>query len=87
MVVHRLLAASLQIEDLPEAAQDRPALKNLTENLNFRHRNAQLAGRASVELHTLIFFRNRTVIADARVTKVSPHLMSSTSSNQPRWLE
>lgn len=33
-------------------------------------RNAQLAGRASVELHTLIFFRGRQVVADARVTKV-----------------
>lgn len=29
-----------------------------------------MAGRASVELHTLIFFRGREVIADARVTKV-----------------
>jgi hypothetical protein len=33
-------------------------------------RNAQMAGRASVELHTLVFFKNRTVVADARVTKV-----------------
>jgi hypothetical protein len=32
-------------------------------------RNAQMAGRASVELHTLIFFRGRHVVADARVTK------------------
>ena len=29
-----------------------------------------MAGRASVELHTLIFFKNRTVVTDARVTKV-----------------
>ena len=29
-----------------------------------------MAGRASVELHTLIFFKDRTVLADARVTKV-----------------
>ena len=34
-------------------------------------RNAQMAGRASVELHTLIFFRSREVVADARVTKAS----------------
>ena len=34
-------------------------------------RNAQMAGRASVELHTLIFFRSRQVVADARVTKAS----------------
>lgn len=30
-------------------------------DLNYRHRNAQMAGRASVELHTLIYFRKRYV--------------------------
>ena len=30
-----------------------------------------MAGRASVELHTLIFFKDQEVIADARVTRVS----------------
>ena len=30
----------------------------------------QMAGRASVELHTLIFFKEREVVADARITKV-----------------
>ena len=30
----------------------------------------QMAGRASVELHTLIFFRGKEVVADARITKV-----------------
>ncbi len=34
---------------------------------------AQMAGRASVELHTLIFFRGREVVADARITKARPH--------------
>jgi hypothetical protein len=31
-------------------------------DLNYRHRNAQMAGRASVELHTLIFFKNRYIL-------------------------
>lgn len=30
----------------------------LFSDLNYRHRNAQMAGRASVELHTLIYFKN-----------------------------
>lgn len=30
-------------------------------DLNYRHRNAQMAGRASVELHTVIFFKKRLV--------------------------
>jgi exoribonuclease R len=48
----------------------REGLRAGSDNLNKRHRNAQMAGRASVELHTLIFFKDRTVLADARVTKV-----------------
>lgn len=48
----------------------RASLRVCSDNINKRHRNAQLAGRASVELHTLIFFLNRTLMADARVTRV-----------------
>ena len=73
MVVHRLLAAAIGLERLPDQARDRDALRALCDNLNARHRNAQMAGRASVELHTLIFFRERQVVADARITKVSAH--------------
>ena len=49
----------------------RDGLRGCSDNLNKRHHNAQMAGRASVELHTLIFFNGRTVVADARITKVS----------------
>merc|ERR1712182_187367 len=38
--------------------------------INYRHRNAQFAGRASVELHTLIFFRDKSVTAGARIMSV-----------------
>ena len=31
-------------------------------DLNYRHRNAQMASRASVELHTLIYFRTRYIL-------------------------
>ena len=54
-------------------AQDRAALRELTANLNDRHRNAQFAGRASAELHTLIFFQPKQVAADARIVKVTRH--------------
>lgn len=69
-MVHRLLAAALGLSQLPEDARDRDKLHQVADNLNIRHRNAQMAGRASVELHTLIFFKDRSVIADARITKV-----------------
>uniref|UniRef100_A0A7N0U7U6 Exosome complex exonuclease RRP44 homolog A n=1 Tax=Kalanchoe fedtschenkoi TaxID=63787 RepID=A0A7N0U7U6_KALFE len=70
VVVHRLLAAALGLCKLPTIFQDRPQLTNIADNLNYRHRNAQMASRASVELHTLIYFRNRPVDTEARIVKI-----------------
>ncbi len=70
-MVHRLLAASLGLQPLPDSARDRAGVRAVADNLNVRHRNAQMAGRASVELHTLIYFKGRTMVADARITRVS----------------
>lgn len=42
----------------------------LFSDLNYRHRNAQMAGRASVELHTLIYFKKRYVIFSLFITLV-----------------
>lgn len=36
-------------------------LMSFSSDLNYRHRNAQMASRASVELHTIIYFRTRYV--------------------------
>ena len=72
MIVHRLLGASLALSVLPDSIQDRPRLRDLSDNLNTRHRNAQFAGRASVELYTLLFFLNKPTLADGRMTKASP---------------
>ncbi|CAI9110453.1 OLC1v1010476C1 [Oldenlandia corymbosa var. corymbosa] len=68
--VHRLLAASLGINRLPDVFQDKAQLTNISDNLNYRHRNAQMASRASVELHTLIYFRNRPTDTEARIVKI-----------------
>ncbi|KAM6571898.1 hypothetical protein CsatA_015978 [Cannabis sativa] len=70
VTVHRLLAASLGIYKLPTVFQDRPQLTSIADNLNYRHRNAQMASRASVELHTVIFFRKRPTDAEARIVKI-----------------
>ncbi|KAF8409900.1 hypothetical protein HHK36_002418 [Tetracentron sinense] len=70
VIVHRLLAAALGIYKLPPIFQDRPQLTIIADNLNYRHRNAQMAGRASVELHTLIYFRNRPIDTEARIVKI-----------------
>ena len=70
MIVHRLLGAALALSVLPTTIKDPQALRSLADNLNNRHRNAQFAGRASVELYTLMYFKDRTILADARITKV-----------------
>ncbi|KAJ8771123.1 hypothetical protein K2173_023448 [Erythroxylum novogranatense] len=70
VVVHRLLAASLGMYKLPPIFSDRPRLTSIADNLNDRHRNAQMASRGSVELHTLIFFRKRPTDTEARIVKI-----------------
>ena len=54
--VHRLLAAAIGVAPLPVFLSSKSYLHDLAANMNRRHRAAQLAGRASVQLHTLIFF-------------------------------
>ena len=68
--VHRLLAAAVGIGPMPKFASDAKALEEIAHGINYRHRNAQFAGRASVELHTLIFFRDKSVTAGARIMSV-----------------
>lgn len=70
VIVHRLLAASIGIYKLPTIFRDRPQLTSIADNLNYRHRNAQMASRGSVELHTLIYFRNRPTDTEARIVKM-----------------
>jgi exosome complex exonuclease DIS3/RRP44 len=54
--VHRLLAAAIGVAPLPVHLSSKSYLHDLAANMNRRYRSAQLAGRASVGLHTLIFF-------------------------------
>lgn len=70
VVVHRVLMAVLGLQPLPDGLRDRDFMHLVVDNLNVRHKNAQLAGRASVDLHTLIFFKDKQIVTDARVTRV-----------------
>ena len=56
VIVHRLLAAAIGVAPLPPQLSSKSYLHDLCANMNRRHRSAQLAGRSSVQLHTLIFF-------------------------------
>jgi hypothetical protein len=58
VVVHRLLAAAIGAGPLPSQLAHKGGLHDLAENMNRRHRAAQLAGRASVQLHTQLYFKD-----------------------------
>ena len=81
VIVHRLLSASLGLISIDEVlissvekkvAMDNTNLftKEIAETCNARHLAGQQAGRASAELHTLKFFKDRTTVAEARVFQI-----------------
>lgn len=70
VVVHRLLAAAIGIEPLPKGLEHREAMRALTDNMNTRHLNAQLAGRESAGLYTNVYFAERRVEELALVMRV-----------------
>lgn len=59
MIVHRLLAVCVGADSTYPELLDLKRSSSLCVNLNFRNRMAQQAGRASVALHTHLFFRGR----------------------------
>ncbi|TYZ66284.1 hypothetical protein PybrP1_006340 [[Pythium] brassicae (nom. inval.)] len=70
VVVHRLLAAAIGVAPLPSYLESKAHLHEISEQLNRRHHAAQLAGRASVNLHTLLYFQQFPTTTDAVITKV-----------------
>jgi len=61
VLVHRLLAASIGVIALPASNADRSKQQEVCAHMNRRHRAAQYAQRASVSLHTLIYFHSRPI--------------------------
>ena len=56
LLVHRQLAYAIGYEGegsdyVDDGLRNRPKLEGVCKNLNFRHRNAQMAGRASIEYY------------------------------------
>eukprot|EP00752_Nemacystus_decipiens_P011314 g10054.t1 len=74
--VHRLLGAAIGVTPLPSFLMDKALLHDLTENMNRRHRSAQLAGRASVGLHTEMYFAHNPTEEDAFVLSVQKSSLS-----------
>lgn len=60
IIVHRLLAACIGADSTYPDLLDKRSTSALCNNLNYRNRMAQYAGRASVALNTHLFFKGRT---------------------------
>lgn len=51
VVAHRQLAAAIQFEGIDPSQRDKSRMERICQNINKRHRNAQFAGRASIEYY------------------------------------
>ncbi|KAG8182151.1 hypothetical protein JTE90_014561 [Oedothorax gibbosus] len=61
VIVHRLLAVAIGADVTYPDLVDKKRTQELCNNLNYRHKQAQYCGRASVNLYTHIFFKEKTV--------------------------
>jgi exosome complex exonuclease DIS3/RRP44 len=68
--VHRQLAAAIDYEPLDASLQSRNKLEGVCRNINFRHRNAQQAGRASVEFYVGQALKGRVIEEDGFVMRI-----------------
>ena len=70
LVVHRQLAAAIGYEGLDGSLLSKPKLEAVCKNINVRHRNAQMAGRASIEYYVGQALKGRVVEEEGFVMKV-----------------
>ena len=70
LVAHRQLAGAIEYEQLDISLHSKPKLEEVCKNINVRHRNAQMAGRASIEYYVGQALRGRVVDEEGFVMKV-----------------
>lgn len=70
LVVHRQLAAAIGYEAPDASVHSKAKLEGICRNINVRHRNAQHAGRASVEYYVGQALKGKVVDEDGFVIKV-----------------
>lgn len=74
VLVHRLLAAAIDLESLPSSMSNKIKMSRICDRMNMRHRNARFASRASSDYNTYLFFRNRAKqgldVEDAVITGI-----------------
>lgn len=70
LVAHRQLAAAIDYEQLDASLHSKSKLEGVCKNINVRHRNAQMAGRASIEYYVGQALKGRVVDEEGFVMKV-----------------
>jgi len=70
ILVHRLLAAAIGQGETNASLMDKKKIKQTCDHINKKNRAAQYASRASVKLHTLLFFRGKTITKQAFIINV-----------------
>ncbi|KAK3694074.1 mitotic control protein dis3 [Podospora appendiculata] len=70
LVAHRQLAAAIEYEAVDPSVRSRGRLEAVCKNINVRHRNAQLAGRASIAYYVGQALRGKATEEDGFVMKI-----------------
>lgn len=70
LVGHRQLAAAIGYEQLDASLHSKAKLEGVCKNINVRHRNAQMAGRASIEYYVGQALKGRVIDEEGFVMKV-----------------
>lgn len=69
-IVHRQLAAAIGYETLSKLHMDKDKMDLIVKNINKRHRNAQFAGRASINYYVGQVMKNAEAVEHGYVIKV-----------------
>lgn len=70
LLAHRQLAAAIGYEAVHPSVRSRGRLEAVCKNINFRHRNAQMAGRASIAYYVGQALKGKVAEEDAFVMKI-----------------
>jgi exosome complex exonuclease DIS3/RRP44 len=68
LIVHRLLGAAINLHALPN--YDKNKIRSVCHVINQKHTQAQFASRASVELYTHLYFKDRKEASDGYITRL-----------------
>lgn len=70
LVAHRQLAAAIEYEQMDPSVRSKAKLEGVCKNINVRHRNAQQAGRASIEYYVGQALKGKVVVEEGFIMKV-----------------